>query len=259
MKKTIAVILLLLMAAFILSPADQNAKASSGADVIYDKNSTGPTVVRIQMRLRELGYLNFKPTGSYKSMTIDAVKAFQSNCRDSGMAMQVDGRMGSESLGILFRNTAIRASLRNVSIPAGPKHGSGTLAKTGSLESWESVKAQLIPGNSYTITDCYTGKVFELIYVSGGNHAEMEPAPGELEAFMEICGKEFNYFKRPVIVSINGLEAAASIQCWPHGSDSIADNGMDGHVCLFFDGSLSNVGSMPDIEHTENIYKAAGK
>ena len=216
-------------------------------------------MVRIQTRLRELGYLNFKPTGSYKSMTVDAVKAFQKNYRDSGFEMQVDGRMGSQSLELLFKYEAMRSSLSGISIPSGPKHGSVTLAKTGAAVPWERVKQLLKMNTGYTIVDCYTGNTFELVYVGGENHAEMEPiSSGALAAFMSICGDKYNYLKRPVVITIDGQDIAASIQCWPHGSDTINDNEMGGHVCLFFEGSLSHVGSLPDVEHNENIHKASG-
>ena len=124
----------------------------------------------------------------------------------------------------------------------------------------EEVKAKLITGRTYTLTDCITGNEFKLVFTGGTNHAEMELASeAAREAFDSICGSEYNYLKRPVIVDIDGSLVAASIQCWPHGSEQIGDNGMDGHVCLFFDGSLSDVGGLPDVEHTENVYKAAGK
>lgn len=249
--------LISIAALFCASPV-LNVKASGGP--YYEKNSTGAMVVRIQLRLRELGYLNFKPTGSYKSMTVSAVKAFQTNYRDAGFGVQADGRMGQESLELLFKPDALRVTLSGISIPAGPKHGSSTLVKTGSIVSWSSVKESLTAGRSYTITDCYTGNTFALVYMGGDNHAEMEPASEEaLAAFKEICGSEYNFLKRPVVVSMNGQDVAASIQCWPHGSQNIGNNGMDGHVCLFFDGSCSNVGNLPDVEHTENIYKAAGQ
>lgn len=241
---------------FASSPGKVNASVGQ----IYEKNSTGPMVVRIQLRLRELGYLCFKPTGSYKSMTVNAVKAFQTNYRDTGFTIQADGRAAQDTVELMFKPDALRVTLSGISIPSGPKHGSSSLVKTGNLLAWDSVKSLMTIGRSYTITDCYTGSTFDLVYTGGENHAEMEPASEQaLAGFMEICGREFNYLKRPVLVSLNGQDVAASIQCWPHGSRNIADSGMEGHVCLFFDGSSSHVGSFPDVEHTENIYKAAGQ
>ena len=105
-----------------------------------------------------------------------------------------------------------------------------------------------------------TGKEFKLVFTGGENHAEAELASeSELEAFNYICGSEYNFLKRPVVVMFGETAVAASIQCYPHGSDSVADNGMEGHVCLFFEGSLSHVGSLPDVEHNANVFAAAGR
>lgn len=82
---------------------------------------------------------------------------------------------------------------------------------------------------------------------------------GDLDTFMQVCGDEFNFYKRPIVVKIGDKLVAASMQCYPHGSESVADNGMDGHICVFFFGSLSHVGNLPDLEHNANIYKAAGR
>lgn len=257
MKRILSIILIAAFAA-VLSVCPITASGTAGR--IYGKDATGSMVVRIQLRLRELGYLNFKPTGSYRSMTVEAVKAFQKNCREAGLVSQVDGIMGTDSLELLFKQAALRASLSDVSIPSGPKHSASTLEVTGVLVSWESVKEKLSVGRSYVITDCLTGSTFELVFTGGMNHAEMEPQSEEqLAGFKTICGKEYNYLKRPITVDIDGQQIAASIQCWPHGSDSIVNNGMEGHICIFFEGSVSNVGNLPDIEHTENIYRAAGK
>lgn len=261
MKRIIAAVLIVMIGLAAFSAPRGSVSANSGsADRIYDKTSTGAMVVRIQMRLRELGYLNFKPTGSYRSMTVNAVKDFQVNYRDSGYGMQVDGKMGPQSLDLLFSHAAMRSSLGGVSIPSGPKHGASTLAKTGDLVPWQEVKSLLEVGRTYSFTDCYTGNAFELKFAGGENHAEMEaPSSEKLDDFKAICGKEYNYLKRPVVIEIAGRQIAASVQCWPHGSDTDGPNGMDGHVCVFFDGCISGVGSLPDVEHTENVYKAAGK
>lgn len=260
MKRILSILLILLIAfSFTASPL-KHAGASSGQDQqIYQKSSSGSMVVRIQLRLRELGYLNFKPTGSYKSMTVDAVKAFQTNYRNSGYDMQVDGRMGSQSLELLFKFESLRSSLSGVSIPSGPKHGSSTLVKTGELVSWTTVRDMLKENAEYKITDCYTGYTFHLVYHGGENHAEMESSSiNETSNFFRICGSEVNFLKRPIVIEINGRSIAASVQCWPHGTDYQKGNAMHGHVCVYFDGCVSNVGNMPDVEHNEVVRKAAG-
>ena len=88
MKKTIALLACVMVLAAALLPA----KASSGE--LYSSGSTGEMVVRIQLRLAELGYLDYKPTGAYRSLTVEAVKAFQQRCCDVGNPTGIDGVMG---------------------------------------------------------------------------------------------------------------------------------------------------------------------
>lgn len=47
-------------------------------------------------------------------------------------------------------------------------------------------------------------------------------------AVREVFGGEFNFSKRAVTVTINGKQIAASLQGWPHGSDTIPSNDMNG-------------------------------
>lgn len=232
---------------------------ASGSGTIYSLDSTGEMVVRIQTRLRELGYLNYKPTGAYRSMTVDAVKAFQLRCNETGDSIDIDGRMGEQTMSILFSKSAPRAKIPDeVHMPRGPI--ADTLKETGDAVEWSIVSNEMSKGVSYKVIDCNTGKEFNLIFVGGENHAEMElSSVDELENFKYICGSDYNFLKRPVIVMIGGKRVAASIQCFPHGTDTIDENGMEGHVCVFFEGSLSHVGSLPDIEHNSNIYAASGR
>lgn len=62
--------------------------------------------MRIQIRLRELGYLWFKPTGVYRAMTVKAVEEFQTRCVAYGERLGVDGRMGEQSMLELFAPSA---------------------------------------------------------------------------------------------------------------------------------------------------------
>ena len=253
MKKTIALLACVIVLAAALLPA----KASTGE--LYSSGSTGEMVVRIQLRLAELGYLDYKPTGAYRSLTVEAVKAFQQRCCDVGNPTGIDGVMGPETMKLLFANNAPRAKIADsVHMAIGPTAES--LAVTGVTVDWSEVKTLLAIGMTYTVTDCNTGKSFALTYSGGEKHAEMElTSIGDLDTFMQVCGDEFNFYKRPIVVKIGDRLVAASMQCYPHGSESVADNGMDGHICVFFFGSLSHVGNLPDLEHNANIYKAAGR
>lgn len=249
------------LAAMLILAVSVTASGSSQpvSNKIYGEGDTGDAVVCIQLRLRELGYLCYRPTGAYRAMTADAVKAFQSRCGAYGKSLAVDGRAGPETLKYLFEIGAPRVRIPDsVHIPKGPD--SGRITVIGSADQWSSVKTLMTVGSGYTFTDCYTGETFTLIFTGGENHAEMELADeSQLAAFMHICGGEYNYLKRPVVIEIDGRKIAASIQCWPHGEDTTPENGMDGHLCVYFEGSVSNVGRLADVEHNSNIKKASGR
>ena len=126
--------------------------------------------------------------------------------------------------------------------------------------NWATVKEQLTVGNQYQITDFYSRKAFQVVYTGGEMHAEVECAsPMDTAVYKELFGGEFNYSKRPVLIQLSGTLIAASLQGEPHGEDTVTANDMAGHACLFFDGSLSHVGSLPDTEHIRQVYIAAGR
>ena len=142
---------------------------------IYSENSAGETVVRIQIRLRELGYLWFKPTGVYRAMTVKAVEEFQTRCVAYGERLGVDGRMGEQSMLELFAPSAPKFRIPDsVHLPRGPI--ADTLKVKGEVQSWNAVKQKLNVNEEYTVIDCNTGKEFKLVFTGGENHAEAETA-----------------------------------------------------------------------------------
>ncbi|MEG1547957.1 MAG: hypothetical protein RR232_00480 [Clostridia bacterium] len=256
----IIVILLMCSTAYADPASNAGTPASNGSSGLIAYKSTGETVVRIQMRLRELCYFNFKPTGNFQSMTVDSTIKFQQNQLDSnGQAIIADGTVGAQSMGLLFSSpTAVRAVI-DAPMPIG-KPLAGVPTVTGSLISWKEVLPTLQIGATYTITDYNTGVTYNMLFTGGVNHAEMECAEATSTAvFKDAFGGEFNYSKRPVVIQINGQGIAASLQGWPHGEDTVSLNDMNGHVCLFFYESLSHVGSLPDVEHLNQVYVAAGR
>lgn len=238
----------------VISPYTGDIPAFSG---LIGMNYSGDDVVRVQIRLRDLCYFNFKPTGIYQSMTANAAKAFQlKHTLDDGSPMISDGTIGDQTMTILFRHSVSRADI-SAGIPIGTSQTREGAVKGQALK-WSEVKALLSVGTSYIVTDYNTGTTFELQFSGGENHAEMEARDAQSAATVkEVFGGEYNFSKRAVTISIGGKQVAASLQGWPHGDDSVSSNDMSGHLCLFFDGSLSHVGSLPDAEHQELIYKAS--
>ncbi len=263
-KRSLSLMMAVLLAAVsffavsLAEPADSSAPAAGDTAKIWCENDSGEMIVRIQLRLRELGYLCFRPTGVFRTMTVKAAEAFQKRCLNLGCEIAVDGKVGPATLDLLFSHDAPKVKIPDsVHMPRGPV---SDIKVTGTATDWLTVKQALVPGTVCTVTDCYTGESMQFVFTGGENHAEMElAAASEKETFDMICGGEYNFLKRPVVALVNGNKVAASMQCWPHGSDTRADNGMDGHVCVFFSGSLSGVGKLPDAEHGANVNLAAGR
>lgn len=285
MKKLILVIMcaLLIMSGGAAAYAEETAEASPtpvptpSPNPVFEPNTAEPEpfnglislsstngatdedVVRVQIRLRDLCYFSFKPTGKYQSMTANAAKAFQlRHTTDDGAAMISDGTIGAQTMDILFRHNVSRSDIAS-SIPIGTSQVMDN-PTVGEAVKWEEVKGTLAQGSSYLITDYNTGTTFYMVYTGGENHAEMECKDAFNAGVLKgIFGGEYNFSKRAVTVSVNGRQIAASLQGYPHGEDTFSANDMNGHVCLFFDGSLSHVGSLPDAEHQELIYRASGR
>ena len=234
------------------------APASGMQLIVYE--DTGEIVAMIQTRLRELGYFHFKATGSFLSMTRSAVIEFQKNqVSQDGAAIIADGTVGEQSMGLLFSPNAARAAIpKEVHIPIG-NQSNGAQTKTGALLKWEDVKAQLVAGQTYALTDFNTGATFNMVYIEGEQHAEMECATAnDATVYKDTFGGEYNYSKRPMLITINGTLVASSLQGQPHGTDTVERNDMVGHACLYFNESKSHVGKLPDVEHINNVFVASG-
>lgn len=233
--------------------------SESGISGLIDIEDTGDYIVMVQVRLRELGYFHFKPTGRYQGMTRAAViqfQTFQTNAQGSQIIS--DGTIGEESANILFSTGAVRNPIAQ-SIPIGAKFDE-TQTQRGEALEWTQVQQQLNPGSSYKLMDYNTGVTFNMVYTGGENHAEMEcTTAADAGKYKETFGGEFNFSKRPMLLTLGDKLIACSLQGEPHGEDAISNNDMAGHACLFFSGSKSHVGNISDVEHNVNVYRATGQ
>ncbi len=265
MKRLLAVIIILLLglcttqAVMAMDTTLFTDVSANGKPGLIDFEDTGDYIVMIQIRLRELGYFHFKATGRFQGMTRSSVIAFQQNQMDAdGKAIISDGTIGQQSIDILFSSTAARSPIAQ-SIPYGPP-ASGSQKAVGELVEWNEVKSLLTEGNSYEIMDFNTGQVFEMVFVGGEQHAEMEcKGANDTIIYKQVFGEEFNYSKRPMLLIMGEKKIACSLQGAPHGTDTVSSNDMSGHACLYFSGSKSHVGMLADIEHNNYILTAAGR
>ncbi len=219
-------------------------------------DSSGQDVFRVQMRLRDLGYLNYRPTGMYKGMTQAAVTEFQDK-----NGLDKDGRLGVESYDKLFAMDAVRKPLSPGVVPPSGPALTGNAPSPGEAADWTSVVSAAIPvDTTFTITDYNSGEAFTVKRTGGTGHADVETVDGaSTAAFLKCFGGSFTWEKRPVLVTAGDKTYAASLLGHTGGADAVANNEMVGHACLYFTGSSSDVLGFLDKEHARNVLVAAGQ
>ena len=203
----------------------------------------GELVVRIQQRLMDLGYYNYKPTGSYQAVTRRAVLAYE-----GAAGTRQDGRLTPEEQDELFSSGATRVPFA-ASIALSFTAQTTPFQVTGELWDWAEVKKMLTAGEAYTVTNCSTGESCKMLYQDGAGHAHFAPVAPNTDGQMlkKWLGESNSYYKIAVVVDIGEKRVAASMQF---------DNAT-AHV--YFQGSLSHVLDLPDAEHDTLVKRAAGR
>lgn len=238
---------------------DQNEVSDSGqgqADSnILKVTSQGQAVVDLQMRLRDLGYFNYKVTGYYGTATQAAVRNFQENNN-----LTPDGTVGPETIAALYSCNAVRETISSSAVSAMLPVSRGGRTSFGAMVDWFKTGQYLFPrGAVAKVTDLYTGISFYMKRTGGTNHADSEPvSKSDSDKIKKIWGG-WSWDRRPVILDIGGDRIAASMHGMPHAYDRIANNGMSGHVCIHFYKSRTHVRNAQDPDHQAAVRRAAGK
>ena len=251
MKKVPALIIftvLILLTASLLTPVG----AISLSDLPLKRGSGGAAVFVVQKKLNELGYFNFRPTGYFGDMTRDAVMSFQRK-----NSLKANGVVDAETYSAIFSKTAVRAGASSViKRKTGPRTITNP-AKKGELMEWSEVLKILTIGKEVLVYDFYTGYEYKIVRVGGENHADVVPASAEdYKMFLKTFGGSHTWEKRPVVVTVDGHDIAASV----FGALSRKESNssfIDGTLCFYFHNSTSDIGGLTDSEHITNIYMAS--
>ncbi len=218
---------------------------SYGDDNLMQQGDKGEDVVRIQMRLFDLGFYTYKPTGSFQTVTRSAVVAYQ-----AASGLMSDGSIGSETVRALFSHGAKRVDF-HAQIPL-TFSAQGAITQKGSAMPWNELKDKLIEGASYPVRNAATGEEIKLIFTPGEGHAEMSLPTGiydhrtAVSLLSKWLGETNSFYKCAALLELDGQWIAASIQ-WD-GAE---------HVCLYVSGSTSHVLGLSDAEHDANIRKVS--
>lgn len=239
------------------TPASADPNTPAGFQMLK-LNDEGPNVIRVQTRLRDLGYFNYRATGKFFGKTQQAVKDFQtSNGADP------DGRVGEQTYDKMFSMEGIvRKPLSPSaagSIVSGPANENPTTF--GVLGDWATINAAFAVGVTVKVTDVNKPDItFNMMRTGGANLATVEtPTTEDYNKYLECFGGATNWEKRSVVVTIGDANYAASLFGNPSGADTIADNTMAGHTTLYFYGCTSDVFGLVDKEDLKMVKRAANE
>jgi peptidoglycan hydrolase-like protein with peptidoglycan-binding domain len=231
----------------------QTMLADNTDNIIIKEKESSDNVILLQLRLRDLGYFNYKITGYFGEFTKNALISFQ---KQNGLS--ADGVAGKKTLDIMYGNTAKRkpVTARIIITPTKPK---SSKFKYGAYKDWfEYVNKRWPRLSSARVYDLDSGITYIVKRVGGHNHADVEPATkADCTKLLKTYSGDWDWGRRAVIITINGERIAGSINGKPHGYETISGNGMDGQVCIHFKNSRTHEHNMLDPDHQRQVKRAA--
>lgn len=231
----------------VLAWACSVAYASSAPNVI-EAGEAGTDIYTIQQRLIDLGFLNYRATGNFGDITREAVRDFQ-----TANGLPADGQIGTETMRLLFSDSAERAQRNPAFRSAVGRAYTGTVSAQGELSSWESIDREFSVGKTAQVTDYNTGEQFALRRTGGTNNAEVvTESASDAETFEYVFGG-YSWEHRPVLVEIGGRTYAASLFGMPTQTGGTGGSTMSGVTFLYFNNSRSDIHGLGDEEHAVSI------
>lgn len=218
--------------------------ASHAEDVLFSLGTCSDDVLRAETRLSDLGYKKSVVDGRWDQSDADALASFAA-------ANNVTPTTAWQTL---FSGNALPASQAENSVFA---TGSGGFLMTyGSLMPWSEVKAKLQTGVSYNITSCYSGITLHMVCVSLGAHAKFRPELDWDNATLRgFFASTSSSEKQPIVLTLDDVLIAASIQ---QAAPSAEGEALP-EYSVYFHGSLTGIGGIPDAEHEAIIQIAANQ
>ena len=185
--------------------------------------TTGTSVAQAPTTLKTVGGVNFRAEPSTDARII--------NVLNTGTSVEVmeynpDGWSKVRSNG---STGYIRSDLLG--------EGAGSVE----LLSWSDAKDIVRTGVNMRVVDVRTGSSFTLRCFSKGGHADVEPVTqADTDTISRTRDGTWSWAARPVWVTIGNRTLAASMNGMPHAGSTISNNGMNGHLCLHFWGTITN-------------------
>ena len=232
---------------------DLSAAPKLQQETTYTQLKLGSTGVRVTNLVQELinqGYYTGDVVSSYTTDVQTAVKLFQ-----SVNGMTVDGIAGSATQHALFGTRPIGAGdTSNLEFKIYPVEKIDWY--TGGIQ-------EMLPrGSRFKIYDVKTGIVWWAYRQAGSRHMDIETlTAADSKRLCQIYGVsnlqqivDGNMWeRRPCLITIGTRTFAASLDGMQHGDDTIANNGMDGQICLHFTNSEGHSSQQVSVSHKEAI------
>jgi len=117
----------------------------------------------------------------------------------------------------------------------------GTGARTVELIDWSVARNTIPTGVNLRVVDVRTGISFNLRGFAKTGHLDVEPpTQADTDAIFRTRNGVWSWAARPVWVTVGDRTYAAALNGMPHDVSTIRDNGMNGHLCLHFGGTVTN-------------------
>jgi len=117
----------------------------------------------------------------------------------------------------------------------------GTGARTIELIDWSTARDIVPTGVDLRVVDVRTGISFRLRGFSKSGHIDVEPPTADdTNAILRSRNGVWAWAPRPVWVTVGERTFAAALNGMPHDVSTISGNGMNGHLCLHFNNTVTN-------------------
>ena len=201
----------------------------------------------ILSKAQAMGYLKGSADGIFGNGTFKAVKAFQ-----KAKKLTADGVAGKKTLSAITTALSGKSSSPTAAptaapaeatpAPSEPEGGlnpkiSGPSGSSVQLLHWfNDVKPSISGGQHLLVYDPSTGYSWTLRVMSRGRHCDAEPlTKQDTNTMVKAFGGVNTWNQKAVYVKLpDGRWSLASTHDMPHESQSIKDNGFNGHLCVHF-------------------------
>lgn len=211
-------------------PAAAAASAAvSGGDALHI-GSSGKAVKSVQQSLIALGYLKGSADGIYGTKTYKAVQAFQKDYN-----LTADGMVGQATLAKLETAAKQKGVTTAGSTVSGTAFKRPSASEVRYADWYNETRAQCKLMPDAIIYDYATGLYYNVHMFSFGKHCDAEPlTASDTQTMYQIMGKDQWTPHAVWVILSDGKVYMASTHSHGHEVDTIADNGITGHICIHF-------------------------